>query len=160
MPAVPFKLRTYTPEDFETLYAIDQVCYEPAVAYSRRELQNYLRFPGAECVIAEAAARPGNRRRSHSVGFVLTAREDDWGYIITMDVLAKHRRRGIASALLAEAERRLAAQGVREIELETAVNNQAAITFWKEHGYAAQGVVEGYYPGGVDAFRMHKSLPS
>ena len=50
-------LRTYSPEDFETLYAIDQVCYEPAIAYSRRELRNYLRFPGADCVIAEAESK-------------------------------------------------------------------------------------------------------
>jgi len=46
-------LRSYEPEDFDRLYEIDQACYEPAIAYSRRELRNYLRFRGADCVVAE-----------------------------------------------------------------------------------------------------------
>jgi [ribosomal protein S18]-alanine N-acetyltransferase len=138
------------PEDFETLYAIDQVCYEPAIAYSRRELRNYLRFPGADCVIAEA--------ESKIIGFCLAAHENDWGYIITMDVLAEHRRQGVGRALLREAERRLAAYGVREVALETATDNETAIAFWQKHGYRTVGVREGYYPGGRDAFTMTKRL--
>ena len=57
-----FTLRTYDPDDFETLYEIDQLCYEREIAYSRRELRNYLRFPGAECVVAEAQA--GGERKT------------------------------------------------------------------------------------------------
>jgi ribosomal-protein-alanine N-acetyltransferase len=147
---VKISLRPYTSEDFETLFAIDQVCYEPAIAYSRRELRNYLRFPGADCVIAEA--------ESKIIGFCLTAREDQWGYIITMDVLAEHRRQGVATALLRDAERRLFAAGVREVALETATDNESAIAFWQKHGYRSVGVREGYYPGGRDAFSMTKLL--
>jgi [ribosomal protein S18]-alanine N-acetyltransferase len=147
---VKISLRPYTPQDFETLFAIDQACYEPAIAYSRRELRNYLRFPGADCVIAEADSR--------IIGFCLTAHENDWGYIITMDVLAEHRRQGVATALLTEAERRLAGQGVREVALETATDNETAIAFWQKHGYRSVGVREGYYPGGRDALTMTKRL--
>jgi [ribosomal protein S18]-alanine N-acetyltransferase len=150
MPAAKFSLRTYMPEEFETLFAIDQACYEPGVAYSRRELRNYLRFPGADCVIAEAGAQ--------IIGFCLTAREKEWGYIVTMDVLAEHRRLGAGTALLREAERRLAAEGVREVALETATDNDSAIAFWQKHGYRSVGVREGYYPGGRDAFSMTKRL--
>jgi ribosomal protein S18 acetylase RimI-like enzyme len=147
---VKISLRPYTPEDFEPLYAIDHACYEPAIAYSRRELRNYLRFPGADCVIAEADSK--------IIGFCLTAHENEWGYIITMDVLAEHRRQGFATALLREAERRLAADGVREVALETATDNETAIAFWQKHGYRSVGVREGYYPGGRDAFSMTKRL--
>jgi ribosomal protein S18 acetylase RimI-like enzyme len=145
-------LRSYSPEDFETLFAIDHVCYEPAIAYSRRELRNYLRFPGANCVVAEA--------ESKIIGFCLTEHEDDWGYIVTMDVLSEFRRKGVATALLQEAERRLAAAGVREVALETAIDNETAIAFWQKHGYRSVGVREGYYPGGRDAFSMTKRLPA
>lgn len=145
-----FTLRSYSPEDFERLYAIDHVCYEPAIAYSRRELRNYLRFPGAHSVIAEAETKV--------IGFCLSAHENEWGYIITMDVLAEYRRQGIATALLREAERRLAAQGVREVALETATDNETAIAFWQKHGYRSVGLREGYYPGGRNAFSMIKSL--
>ena len=30
-------LRTHNPGDFETLFEIDRVCYEPSIAYSREE---------------------------------------------------------------------------------------------------------------------------
>ncbi len=143
-------LRTYTPEDFETLYEIDQACYEPAIAYSKREFRNYLRFPGAECVIAEENGK--------LAGFCLTAHQQARGYIITIDVLEKFRRRGVGTALLAEVERRLAAHGVEEIGLETATDNDSAIAFWQRHGYRTRGVWKGYYPGGRDAFSMTKVL--
>ncbi len=145
-------LRTYTPEDFETLYEIDQACYEPAIAYSKREFRNYLRFPGAECVIAEENGK--------LAGFCLTAHQQARGYIITIDVLEKFRRRGVGTALLAEVERRLAAHGVEEIGLETATDNDSGIAFWQRHGYRTRGVWKGYYPGGRDAFSMTKVLVS
>jgi ribosomal-protein-alanine N-acetyltransferase len=147
---VKLTLRTYTPEDFETLYEIDQACYEPAIAYSKREFRNYLRFPGADCVIALEASK--------AAGFCLTAHQQARGYIITIDVLERFRRRGVGTALLAEAERRLAAQGVKEIGLETATDNESAVAFWQRHDYRTRGVWKGYYPGGRDAFAMTKNI--
>ena len=57
---------------------------------------------------------------------------EHFGYLITMDVLPRYRRKGVAAALLAEAERRLAERDVREVWLETATDNEAAIAFWLE----------------------------
>ena len=145
-----FKLRTYEPGDFETLYEIDQACYEPEIAYSRRELRQYMRFPGLECVVAEAEDK--------LVGFCLAASEEDMGYVITMDVLGEYRRHGIASALLEAVEQRLAARHVTEVWLETATDNDAAIAFWQRHEYRKQGVRKNYYPGKRDAFTMRKSI--
>jgi ribosomal-protein-alanine N-acetyltransferase len=147
---VNLTLRTYTPEDFDTLYEIDQACYEPAIAYSKREFRNYLRFPGAACVIAEENGK--------AAGFCLTAHQQARGYIITIDVLEKFRRRGVGTALLAETERRLAEHGVKEIGLETATDNDSAVAFWQRHGYRTRGVWKGYYPGGRDAFAMTKTI--
>jgi [ribosomal protein S18]-alanine N-acetyltransferase len=148
---VKIALRSYTPEDFDTLYEIDQACYEPAIAYSKRELRNYLRFPGGDCVIAEAAG-------GTIAGFCMSAHQGARGYIITIDVLAEFRRHGVGSLLLAEVERRLAAHGVNEVGLETATDNESAIAFWQKHGYRTRGVWKGYYPGGRDAFAMTKAL--
>jgi ribosomal protein S18 acetylase RimI-like enzyme len=147
---VIFKLRTYEPDDFETLYEIDQACYEPEIAYSRRELRQYIRFPGLECMVAEVKGK--------LVGFCLAASEDALGYVITMDVLAEYRRHGIASALLESVEQRLAARNVTEVWLETATDNDAAIAFWQRHGYRKQGVRKNYYPGKRDAFTMRKAI--
>lgn len=143
-------LRSPTPADFEALYEIDQACYEPEIAYSRRELRRYLRFPGAECVIAEAEEK--------IAGFCIAAHEGAQGHVITMDVLEPFRRMGMGAALLKEVEDRLAAKHVQEIFLETATDNLPGIAFWTRHGYRKQGVRKGYYPGGRDAYTMSKTI--
>ena len=143
-------LRSYAPSDFDTLYNIDQACYEPGIAYSKRELRNYLRFPGSDCIVAETDGK--------LVGFILTAHQDNWGYIITIDVLERFRRLSVGSLLLARAEQHLKTDGVREIALETAIDNSSAIAFWRRHGYRTGGIKKRYYPGGRDAYSMAKLL--
>ena len=151
-PSVPptFVLRKYQPQDFEALYVIDQACYQLGIAYSRRELRNYLRFPGADCLVAE--------NDSQIAGFMLTAHSGHWAYIITIDVLEPHRRHGVGTMMLREAERALSANGVQQVALETATNNVSAIAFWKKHGYRTQGIRRDYYPGGIDAYSMQKQI--
>jgi len=143
-------LRPCAPEDFESLYQIDQACYAPEIAYSRPELRAYLRFPNADCLVATI--------RGKLIGFCLTAHRENQGHIITIDVLQAYRRHGVGSRLLEAVERRLAKSGVREIVLETATENHSAIAFWEKHGYRTRGVWKGYYPRGRDAYAMIKSL--
>jgi len=150
-PIVIIRLRDYAPRDFETLYEIDHQCFDPAIAYSRFDLRNYLRLSGADCVIAEASGE--------TAGFLVTAHENSVGAIVTVDVLPVYRRRGVATLLLAEAERRLAAGGIRLIELETATDNEAAVAFWKRHGYRIEAVLKRYYLARLDAYEMRKILP-
>jgi ribosomal protein S18 acetylase RimI-like enzyme len=182
------QLRPYAPADFQNIYEIDQACYEPRVAYSRTELRQYLRFPGADCVIAEAtqgnsadeqhekssaaargrSSQHGQAESAHveesghaapeMIGFCIAAHRGPWGYIVTMDVLAAYRRLGVGSLLIAEAERRMISGGVREIGLETATDNAPAIAFWQRHGYRKSGVRKNYYPGGRDAYSMAKRI--
>lgn len=167
---VPAKitLRPYRSEDFDALYAIDHACYPPEIAYSRADMRAYLGFGGSECIVAEISSDGPSAKDSHShrvadpattiVGFCIGAYRGKEGYIVTMDVLEEYRRRGVATTLLAEIEIRLAAKGVRRINLETATDNQAGIAFWQRHGYRTRGVREGYYPGGRDAFAMTKTI--
>ncbi len=143
-------LRNYKPEDFDTLHEIDQLCYEDEVAYSKRELRAYLRFRGSECVVADADGA--------IAGFCISARQGERGYIVTIDVLPRFRRLHVGTALLEQIEGRLAENGVREVALETATDNDSAVAFWKKHGYRSRGVREGYYPNGRDAFSMVKLL--
>jgi ribosomal protein S18 acetylase RimI-like enzyme len=147
---VNITLRTFKPDDFDTLYEIDQACYEPEVAYSKRELRAYLRFSGSDCLVAEAGTQ--------IAGFCISARREESGYIVTIDVLPQFRRHHVGTKLLNEIERRLAANGVREVALETATDNDSAVAFWAKHGYRNRGIKKDYYPGGRDAFAMVKLL--
>jgi ribosomal-protein-alanine N-acetyltransferase len=134
--------------DFEALHKIDQQCFEPAIAYSRGQLREYLELPGANCVVAQSGKR--------IAGFLVTAHARRVGYIVTIDVLAAYRRHSVGTKLLNEAEKRLAAAGIRTIQLETATDNASAIAFWQKHGYGTRGVIKNYYPNGRDAFSMSK----
>lgn len=144
------KLRPYEPEDFGVLYEIDQACYPPGIAYSKRTLRWFLRLPGAHCLVAAAG--------KDAIGFILGEIEGARAHIITLDVLEPYRRNQVGSALIRAQEAHFAGQGVQHVELETATDNLPAIAFWQKHGYRTRGVLKRYYLGRVDAFRMEKSL--
>jgi ribosomal-protein-alanine N-acetyltransferase len=148
--ALQVLIRPDEPQDFETLLRIDQECFPPRVAYSRRTLRAFLRLPGVFCLVAE--------HNAEIAGFILAYGESGEGHIITLDVREPFRHRGVGSRLLRSAETSLAARGVRCIELETATNNRAAIAFWEKHGYRAFGVAPGYYADGSDAYLMRKMI--
>lgn len=150
-------IRVYRAVDFEAIHAIDQVCYSADIAYSRVELQWYLGLRGADCLIAEARGFV-KARRKEIAGFIITARQKLHGHIVTIDVLETHRRLGIGASLLRKAEARLRKRDAREVWLETATDNDAAIAFWEKHGYRTRGRLRNYYPGGTDAFSMSKPL--
>jgi ribosomal protein S18 acetylase RimI-like enzyme len=52
----------------------------------------------------------------------------------------------------------LAARGVQEMVLETAVENAAGVAFWQRHGYRTVATLKRYYLGRLDAFEMRKKL--
>jgi ribosomal-protein-alanine N-acetyltransferase len=145
-----FQVRLFRPSDFEILYQIDQICYVPGIAYSRRELRIYARLPNAETLVAASS--------DAIAGFLMSARYRTEGRIITIDVLPEFRRLQIGTLLIKEAESRLRAAGATEILLETAVNNAAGVAFWQKHGYRVEGILKNYYPAGLSAYAMIKSL--
>ena len=149
--SVPFVIRDFQPEDFETLWQIDQECFSPGIAYSRQELRIYVRRRGAFTFVAADAGR--NKIAGFIVAYAgLTA------HIITIDVIAAARRSGVGSRLLQAAEERLRAAGSRAVGLETAVDNTAALSFYKRHGYHVVGTLPRYYSTGVDALVLEKDL--
>lgn len=173
--AVEIKLRDFRREDFDTLWRIDQECFVPGIAYSRLELATYIRRRGSFTLVAEAVPvqtgvsfREGMRPEprvsagpvtSQILGFVVAeASRRGSGHIISIDVLPEARRLGVGSRLLAEGEDRLRAAGCGGVVLETAVDNQAALAFYKRHGYDIVKTVPRYYSNGVDALVLDKSL--
>src|SRR5690348_3527210 len=146
-----FTLRPYQSADFETLYELDQACYPRGIAYSRRTLRWGLTAPGADCLVAEATGEAEAAAAPKLIGLILIEAEPPGAHIITLDVAASHRREGVGSALLGEIERRMEANGVRAVGLETATNNEAGVAFWKRHGYRAVGLLPRYYLDRIDA---------
>src|SRR6266853_4918582 len=151
---VLFRIRQFEKDDFDTLWRIDQACFDPQLAYSRPELAFYMRRPGSFTLVAEAEGVPGNR----TLGFIVAETRRKSGHIITIDEVAEARRAGVGSALLRAAEDQLLRAGVVAVALETPVNNEAAIRFYKQKGYFVEKTVAGYYSGQMDALVMTKEL--
>jgi len=121
------------------------------MAYSRPELAFYMQRPGAFTLVAEG-------KEAAVLGFIVAEARRRSGHIITIDVVAEARRLGVGSALLKAAEDRLLEAGAQAVALETAVNNESAIRFYKEKGYFVEKTVSGYYSGQLDALVMVKEL--
>ncbi len=153
---VQVRLREYRPGDLETLWRLDQACFEEGISYSKSELLQYLQLKTAFTIIAEAgsASKPSIR------GFIIAhRRRGGYGHVLTIDVDPAYRQHGVGSMLLQATHARLAREGCHTMFLETAVDNLAAIAFYKRHGYSVLRTLLGYYQAtGIDAFLMSASL--
>lgn len=158
---VRFTVRDYRPDDFDTLWAIDQSCFDPKIAYSRYELSVYLRRSGAFTLVAESTDQVTNADVPSLQAFVVAeSSRRGMGHIITIDVRPQVRRHRIGSALLEAAEGRLRAARCHAVRLETAVDNASALSFYKQHGYDVIKVLPHYYSNGLDALLLEKNLLS
>ena len=148
------RLRDADSRDFETLWGVDQQCFPPGIAYSKRELATYMAIRESFTIVA---TDPDEK----IVGFlVATPRRNHTGHIITIDVLKEARRSGIGSKLLVAAEVRLLKLQCNAVSLETAVDNRSALIFYKRHQYCLIRTVPRYYSNGVDALVLQKDLLS
>ncbi len=145
------RLRPYRASDLGTLYQIDQTCFPPGVAYSRRELENFVTARRSKTWVAEDG--------QETIGFLVAGQEPQRaGHIITIDVVERWRRRGVGDALMDAAEDWAESEGLSRIYLETAVDNTAAQSFYGRRGYAKFREIENYYGNGAAAWVMVKRL--
>ena len=143
-------IRAYQPEDLPALHAIDRVCFPRAIAFSRAELQLYVRDPAAVTRVAQL--------QSQIVGFVVGRLERPGvGHVLTLDVVPEARRRGLGAALMKVLHEELARRGAQRILLEVDVENAGARRFYEKLGYVRGERIPGYY-GDTDADRMHLQL--
>ena len=75
------------------------------------------------------------------VGYIQTAisKNGKGGKIVSFHLLNDYRRTGVGSTLIKKGLKWLWKNGVREIELGTQGGNEAAVKFYKKHGFEIQG---------------------
>lgn len=148
------ELRPAAREDVDTLFALDQACFRPGIAYSKAELKYFLFHPSGNALVAEDAGSIegfaiAETRMSHGKRV---------GHIVTIDVSPARRRRGVGRLLMIAVTERCREAGASRMQLEVAVNNEGAIAFYTELGFRPTGRIRGYYMGKLDAVVMEQEL--
>lgn len=147
-------LRAFDTKDLPELLRLDARCFPPQIAYSRAELQFFVRHPRSTTTVAELDGG--------IAGFCVV----DWklesgrklGHFITIDVAPELRRNGLGRQLMQAGEANLAAMGCVAITLEVAANNTGAQAFYERLGYRQTGWIPGYYADGTNALVLRRAL--
>ena len=146
--------RPYRPEDFEALYRIEILCFQPPLRFGRLYMRGLVRRWNAATWIAEEDGRVA--------GFAIVEwTEEEVGlaaYIQTIEVAPEERSRGVGRALLARVEDSALQVGAELIWLHVDEQNSVAQRLYEAQGYSASDRVEDYYAQGRAALVYSKSL--
>lgn len=160
-----FTLRDYQKRDFDHLFKLDRLCFEPGIAYSRPELSSFIEQRRSHTIVAEWAAEPAGEdgvapvARTGIAGFVTFHFERQaYGHIITIDVHPDARRQRLGTQLISATCEKLRKLTAFMVVLEVATNNHAALAFYERHGFKKLKVLEKYYNRTLDAISMTKRL--
>jgi len=129
--------------DLDAILAIEHASFG-LDAYDRKLFAELLHKCGGMFLVAFS----GNRVIGYSVCCINFSRAE----LVSIAVAPRHRKQGVASALLASTLRRLRRRGVERITLMAKVTNQAAIAFYGKFGFRKLRRVARYYEDGSDGF--------
>jgi ribosomal-protein-alanine N-acetyltransferase len=141
--------------DLDQLFALDKICFRHGIAYSKSDLNYFIRHARSLSFAAVDAVQK-------LVGFAIVESQLESGrrvgHIVTIDVDPQVRRQGVGRLLMQAMLDGLVALGTDFVRLEVAVDNIAAQAFYKKFGFAATGRIHGFYLGRLDAVTMQRGL--
>jgi ribosomal-protein-alanine N-acetyltransferase len=124
----------------ERLYEIERECFVEE-AFTKRQIAQLLTDYSSVSLIA--------REDDQIVGFITGVIYADKkvfnGHILTIDVSASHRRKGIGQMLLSRMEALFVQKGVHVCVLEVREDNVPAMCLYRKLGYAEAGRLQNYY---------------
>lgn len=145
--------RAYTTADFDEIYAVEEVCFQSPLRFSRRYVRRLVESAGTVTWIAEEEGR--------IAGFAIAVfgRDEDgvFAYIQTIEVLPEMRKRGAGGELLRRLEHS-ARERADAIWLHVESQNAGAIRLYEAHGYKCEGRQENYYARGRAGLIYRKVL--
>jgi ribosomal-protein-alanine N-acetyltransferase len=154
-----FKLRRFVPDDLQKVMNINRVCL-PENYTDIFFIDLYQRYPEAFIVAEEDGKIVGYIMSRIEVGlssFGLGGLVRK-GHVVSIAVLPERRRKGIATALLAEAMEGMRHYKAKQCYLEVRVTNEGGIALYKKMGFEVTRTIGGYYSDGEDAHVMNKKL--
>jgi len=146
-------VETATPQNIEEMLKIERECFT-AEAYTRRQILNLLESKNALALLM----RIGGQASGFIIALLETEGKHRLGHIVTIDVAAKYRRKGLGSLLLRKMENILSERGAEAVYLEVRVDNQAALRLYEKQGYLKAELLEHYYLARTHGLRLVKRL--
>lgn len=148
----PLEIRPVESFDLPVLAALHEACFTASwdQRWSRQSFAEVLAMPGAGAMIAARGSEP--------VGFALARIAADEAELLLIGSLPEHRRSGYARALLDRMLTVLRQRGARQVFLEVAEPNAAALRFYETAGFRRVGRRPRYFPGGIDALVLARPL--
>ena len=148
-------LREYLEGDLDRIVRLDESCFDEEFRFDRSSMKAYAEAGNAVSLIAE--------KEGEIVGFVIVhidrVTAGRRGYVVTLDVAAEYRRRGLAGRMMQAVERLAEADGVQRMELHVFTENDGAIRFYEGLGYERVARRWRFYGAeGLDAFAYRKEL--
>jgi ribosomal-protein-alanine acetyltransferase len=143
-------IRRLRPEDVSVVMEILEES-ETAAAWSALSFTEML---GSTRVLAL-----GSEGAESLTGFLFARQVSDQAELLNIAVRKNARRKGAGSALLSAALNEFRKRGIARVFLEVRESNQAAVSFYRKHGFSASGRRRAYYRDPVeDALGMEKQL--
>jgi|SRR5580704_2083417 ribosomal-protein-alanine N-acetyltransferase len=148
--------RDYRATDLEAMFQLDEACFAEEFRFDRESMREFAEEQNAVVRIAEKGS-------GEIVGFVIVHVErvvSGWrAYVVTLDVAAECRQKGLARRLMREVEACATVTGVRWMQLHVFTGNVGAIRFYERLGYQRISLKRGFYgEAGLDAFVYGKDL--
>jgi [ribosomal protein S18]-alanine N-acetyltransferase len=148
------QIRDFLASDLEPAYQLDQACFEQGISFTRGQIRDFVRRPGAVALVAERPAGGGREMLAFAIGQVSGSR----AHVITIDVARAARRGGLGKRLMVELLTRFGAAGARTVRLEVDLRNAPARRFYEGMGFEETRRLPDYYGYGLDGMRMVKEL--
>jgi ribosomal-protein-alanine N-acetyltransferase len=146
--SAPSSIRRLTYADLPQVIAIERRSYPTPWSLAMFVLE--LSKPSGICLTATDAA-------GKIIGYCMCARYDTVWHIMNVSTSPDHRRRGVASALLADLIARVDEAQPR-FTLEVRTSNTGAIALYQRFGFRAAGLRRRYYQdNGEDAVIMWRT---
>ena len=151
-PVPRFRVRAANVGDLDALFELEHRVFATD-RLSRRSLRHFLQSPTAAMIVAD-----GEDGHLAGIAIVLFRPRSTLARLYSIAVAPAMSGRGVASRLLAAAERVARRRGCRAMRLEVHVSNHAAISRYRKEGYQEFGHRRRYYDDGGDALRFEKRL--
>ncbi|MGD9556950.1 MAG: GNAT family N-acetyltransferase [Mangrovibacterium sp.] len=147
----PITFRTAKPSDLENILRLEEICFA-GESFSRGQLRYLIGRAKADFIIA------GSENTISAFIVLLRRRNTRNLRIYSIAVSPEERGKGLARALLAEAEKNARSTGKQYINLEVGETNQDAIRLYLRSGFEVFGERASYYRDGSKALLMRRPV--